>query len=315
MKGLALAEQYFMQVGAPMIEARFASLKDRLAAGLVGDGSECFGFDDAFSRDHDWGPGFCLWLTEADHMAHGLALSDAVEALPRTFAGFHGRSESAWGKGRVGVFEIGRFYQRFIGLARPPETLDEWRRIPEESQAVATNGKVFADPLGAFTRFRQALLAYYPEDVRLKKIAARCMAMAQSGQYNFMRSARREEAVAAQIAEGRFIEESLSMAFLLNRAYKPFYKWMHRALKDLPILGQTLHKLLRCLVDTREGDLVCSVHERKCGFIEAVCQEVIAELRRQGLTRSKSDFMLDHGPEVQAHIQDPDLASMDVWVE
>ena len=315
MKGLELAEKYFIRVGAPMTEARFPFLRDRLAAGLVGDGSECFGFDDVFSQDHDWGPGFCLWLTEADYEAHGRALTEAVEALPRAFAGFHGRSESGWGQGRVGVFEIGRFYQRFIGLSRPPETLDEWRRIPEESLAVATNGKVFTDPLGEFTRFRQALLAYYPEDVRLKKIAARCMAMAQSGQYNFMRSARREEAVAAEIAEGRFIEESLSMVFLLNRVYKPFYKWMHRALKDLPILGQTLHGLLRSLVDTREGDLVESVHERKSGLIEVVCKEVIAELRRQGLSRSTSDFMLDHGPEVQSRIQDPDLKKMDVWVE
>jgi len=315
MKGLELAENYFIRVGAPMIEARFPFLRDRLAAGLVGDGSECFGFDDVFSQDHDWGPGFCLWLTEADDQAHGRALAEAVAALPRTFAGFHGRSESAWGKGRVGVFEIGRFYQRFIGLSRPPATLDEWRRIPEESLAVATNGKVFTDPLGEFTRFRQALLAYYPEDVRLKKIAARCMAMAQSGQYNFMRSARREEAVAAQIAEGRFIEESLSMVFLLNRVYKPFYKWMHRALKDLPILGETLHHLLRSLVDTREGDLTYSVHERKSGLIEVACQEVIAELRRQGLSRSTSDFMLDHGPEVQSRIKDQDLKKMDVWVE
>jgi hypothetical protein len=315
MKGLELAEKYFIRVGAPMIEARFPFLKDRLAAGLVGDGSECFGFDDVFSQDHDWGPGFCLWLTAADYEAHGRALAEAVAALPRAFAGIDGRRESGWGQGRVGVFEIGRFYQRFIGLSRPPATLDEWRRIPEESLAVATNGKVFTDPLGEFTRFRQALLAYYPEDVRLKKIAARCMAMAQSGQYNFMRSARREEAVAAQIAEGRFIEESLSMVFLLNRVYKPFYKWMHRALKDLPILGETLHHLLRSLVDTREGDLTYSVHERKSGLIEVACQEVIAELRRQGLSRSTSDFMLDHGPEVQSRIKDQDLKKMDVWVE
>jgi hypothetical protein len=56
MKGLDLAEAYYQKHGAPMIESKFGPYVRRIAAGFVGPGSECFGFDDEISRDHDWGP-------------------------------------------------------------------------------------------------------------------------------------------------------------------------------------------------------------------------------------------------------------------
>ena len=74
MKGLQLSEDYFNTFGLPLIQDKFSEHADRIAVGLVGDGSECFGFDDEFSRDHDWGPGFCIWLTETDVTEIGKAL-------------------------------------------------------------------------------------------------------------------------------------------------------------------------------------------------------------------------------------------------
>ncbi len=307
MNGLELCEEYFQTLALPVILDRFREHADRIAAGLVGDGSECFGFDDEISRDHDWGPGFCIWLTERDFHAIGQALYQEIKQLPKTFRGFT-RMESEWGQGRTGVFEISRFYRKFIGLDHLPDKIEEWLNIPENFLAAATNGKVFYDPLGEFSRWRQTLLGFYPEDVRLKKIASRCMGIAQAGQYNFPRCIKRKEYVAAQYAETRFFADVISLVFLLNRKYVPFYKWMHRALKTLSGPGQDFH--------ARISDLIlCKNYAKKTALIEEICAALIKELRHQGLTDSRSDFLLDHGPEVQRRISDPDLRRRNVWVD
>ena len=71
-----------------MIDERYASVKHRIAAGLVGHGSECYGFDDALSRDHDFGPRVCLWLTADDYAEFGERLQADMtppQHVPRCF--------------------------------------------------------------------------------------------------------------------------------------------------------------------------------------------------------------------------------------
>lgn len=315
MKGLELSKRYYEEYGQAMIQRHFRQYEERIAAGLVGMGSECFGFDDEISRDHDWGPAFCIWLNKALYEEIGSEMQAAIADLPKSFATFDGRGESSWGKGRTGVFEIGQFYRQFIGIAYPPNNLREWRMIPESNLATATNGIVFADPSGEFTAFRESLQQFYPEDIRLKKIACRCMLMAQSGQYNFMRCAKRGELVAANCAEAEFINTAISMVFLLNKQYKPFYKWMHRALLKLPILGVVVYELCADLINAHAVESGQKLYERKNELIESICQHIIAELRLQGLSSSSSDFLLDHGPLIQSKIQDPLIKSINVWTE
>lgn len=300
MKGLELAETYYREVGVPMIRARFAGWEDRLAAGLAGPGSECFGFDDEISRDHDWGPAFCIWLGDDDFLQIGDRLQQAYLELPRTFMGFGPRQASPGEEWRVGVGRTSDFFRRFTGLDRPPTTLQEWLRIPEANLATCTNGKVFCDPPGDFTRWRQALLDYYPEDVRLKKIASLCITIAQTGQYNFARSVRRGESFSAAYSVVKFCADAIALVFLLNRRYAPFYKWLHRALKDLPLLGRDVHERVGVLLKAVEP-------ERREEIMEAVSVLLADELRRQELSDSPSDFLLDHAPRVQANITDPRL--------
>ena len=300
MKGLDLAEAYYREVGLPMIRERFADCEGRLAVGLVGPGSECFGFDDELSRDHDWGPAFCLWLTDDDHARVGAELQQAYAGLPPVFEGFGPRRASPGEEWRVGVGRTAAFYRRFTGLDRPPERLEEWLRIPEESLATCTNGRVFRDPLGEFTRRREALLAYYPEDIRLKKIASLCITTAQTGQYNYGRSLRRADRFAAAYSAVTFAANAIRLVFLLNRRFAPFYKWLHRAVRDLPALGAEVHRQIDTLLAEDDPG-------RKADIMESVSVLLADALRGQGLSDSDSDFLLDHAPQVQARIESPRL--------
>ena len=56
MNGMELAERYYETYGRPMLHEKYPEYETRIAVGLVGEGSECFGFDDRISRDHDFGP-------------------------------------------------------------------------------------------------------------------------------------------------------------------------------------------------------------------------------------------------------------------
>ncbi|MBR2717332.1 MAG: DUF4037 domain-containing protein, partial [Oscillospiraceae bacterium] len=262
MKGLELCRRYWQEIGRPSLEKCFPEAAARAAAGLAGEGSDCFGFDDEISRDHDWGPGFCLWLRTEDYERIGPALADWYGSLPRSFMGFERLRETRETAGRVGVMEIGGFFRRYIGLDRPPQTLEEWRFIPENGLAVVTNGEVFLDGAGELTAMREALLAYYPEDIRRKRLAAVCAVAAQAGQYNYPRCLARGERAAALVALSIFIERIHSAAFLLNRRYRPYYKWAQRALTGLPLLGQELAPRINGLT---RGDLF-----RKSGEVEEI---------------------------------------------
>lgn len=306
MKGLDLAERYFETYGLPLIR-KFEDYSDRMAAGLVGDGSECFGFDDQISQDHDWGPGFCLWLSDADYQTIGDVLEKAFLSLPTSFLGYGPRMTSEWGFGRTGVFSIPGFYQLYTGLDHLPQSLEEWLYIPENSLAACTNGRVFYDPMGEFSSWRETFLGFYPEDIRLKKIASRCMTLAQFGQYNFRRCVRRKDFFSARYAETKFCADAISMVFLLNRRYTPFFKWMHRALADLPIMGKWLQEKIQQMVQTAD-------YENKADLIEQISSRIVSQLRSQNLSESDSAFLLDHGPQVQQKIKDENLRNRNIWV-
>lgn len=323
MKGLELAKLYYQQQGKEMIRSQFPEYEDRIAVGLVGQGSECFGFDDEISQDHDFGPAFCLWLTDADHAVIGVPLQKSYLELPSELAGIPARREGAMSGGRIGVMRTSDFYRQQTGWPDAEIPLRNWVYLPESRLATVTNGEVFHDPLGEFTHIRQHLLGFYPQDARLKKIASRLATMAQSGQYNYARSLCRGEFVAAHQSMAEFIRSAISVVFLLNNEYTPFYKWSHRAMSSLHLLPQVktlLDELVREPIrpehwvsqDRRQRFLTVNKEDRQIAIVEEICSLVKDQLKLAGLTSRNDVFLEPHAHEVMSRIQDSTIRAMHV---
>ncbi|RIY19289.1 hypothetical protein CJI54_04300 [Bifidobacteriaceae bacterium NR026] len=328
--GMQLAKEYWQTYGKQLLELpKFRDYKSRIAAGLVGHGSECYGFDDEISRDHDFGPGFCLWLTDEDYAKIGEDLQAAYNDLPQEFAGFGSREETPRAKScerskRVGVFSTSEFFENITGFSAAPSQNEPylWLSLNESTLAAATNGQIFADPLGEFSKTRQSF-KLMPDDVRISLISRRLGMMAQAGQYNVPRMLARKDGAAAWLSINEFVRATASIVFLLNNpisaGYLPYYKWQFAALRKLSVrmasrlsgVANQLESLMRlssaaCFggIGFGEGTKGSSEAESRINeIIQNVCNEVVEELKYQGLSDCGETFLEWQRPYVEAHIK------------
>lgn len=282
MKGLELSRAFYEEWGKPMLESRFPELLDYLAIGFVGKGSEHFGFDDEISQDHDYEPGFCIWIPGEDVLDERTAfqLERAYAKLPKEYQGVKRLRMSPVGGNRNGVKRTSEFYSEVIGVPDGVLSTEAWLYIPDYALAEAVNGEVFLDNYGEFTRIRENLM-HMPEDARRKRLAGNLLVMAQAGQYNFLRCLKHEEPAAAQLACNEFVTAAMKTVFLLAHQYMPFYKWSFRALKQIENTAELAEKLSFLLLGDLRDPLVAA---KKYDTIEEISAMVIDGLKKQGLT-------------------------------
>ena len=197
------------------------------------------------------------------------------------------------------------FYRRYTGSPGAPESWQQWLALPSHALAEATNGQVFRDDLGEFSAVRETLLHGMPEDVRKKKLAARLIEMAQTGQYNYARCLKHGEQGAATLELSDFVRAACGAVYLLEKRHMPYTKWMLRGMDSLPRLGH-LRSALEFLL-TGEDDPAL-----RQGVIEDLCATVSAELRAQGLSDGDWDYLEPHAFAVQGRIQNPEIRSLHV---
>ena len=304
MRGLELSKRYYETYGKDMLEKEFPEVLPFLAVGLVGSGSECLGFDDELSADHDYEVGFCLFLPDEEVVDRktAFALERAYAKLPQEFEGITRDKMQPVGGSRHGVFRTAEFYRERTGTDTYPLTTEDWFRIPSYALREATDGEVFVDHYGAFTAIREGLLQM-PEDVRRKKLAGHLLLMAQAGQYNYPRIVARGEEAAAQMAVFEFVKHTQEAVFLLNRQYLPYYKWGFRAMRELPCLADLEFPLYTLMSTDNEAEMA----RGKAEMIEEVSVQVIDELHRQELTEATCHDLEKHAYSVNDGIGDNDV--------
>lgn len=309
MNGLELSKEFYFKFGKPMLESEFRDKLPEIAVGVAGEGSECLGYDDELSRDHDYEAGFCLWITKDAEREYGFKLERAYAKLPKEFMGIKRPTVSPAGGNRRGVIVIDDFYTRLLGANSVPDTIERWLYTPSSSLRAAVSGEVYRDDLGEFSKIRDILKKGYPEDIRRKKISAHAATMAQAGTYNYERMIKRGETGAASLALFEFVKHAVSTIYLLNNVYEPFYKWAYRGMRDLPILSDLEFAL------TGLTELGNSIKEskQKREIIQDIATMLTDEFKVQKITTATCNNLDTHAFSILDTIENPELRNMNIF--
>ena len=303
MQGIEISRRYYEKYGREMIHNLFPEYESRIVVGIAGEGSDCFGFDDEISRDHDFGAGFRLWVDDEIYNKIGFALTRAYTALPDEIDGIKKYKIRPYGTDRFGVIKISDFFLPLTGTSGAPESPIQWASLPDYALAATVNGEIFRDDSGLITGIRDTILNM-PDDVKFKKISARAIAMAQSGQYNFKRCMNHGERGAAALAKAEFVRNAAALCHNLEGRYCPFYKWAFRSMLTLEKFA-FLHDNLVSLA-ARETDEKCFDE------IERISGIFADFFRESGLSAAPGGYLEPHAYEIRNKISDASIRNMHI---
>lgn len=300
MRIIDLCERFFREYGAELIRG----YEDCVSAGLVGNGSECFGYDDEVSLDHDVCADFCLWIDDDAYSKVAPVLEARRSALPDRYMGLERVCRATRSEKRRGVFSCGEFYRSLIGSAAPPRSPAEWLKIPDHALAAASNGRVFTEGATDFTYMRNCLINGIPTDVYLKKLSRSVIMAAQYGQYNYSRCIKHGEMGAARLALDGFCMNVAYCIYYLNRRNPPFYKWLFRGIRELE-LGSSVGSELECLLSNQDPSICTEM-------IEDISSQLLRLLINEGYTHGTERYLEPHAYRIAEKLRDREIIEMHI---
>ena len=309
MNGLKLSKDYYEAYGKEMLEGSFSDYLPFISVGLAGSGSEVLGFDDEISHDHDFEPGFCIFIPSEDVMDRKtvFALERAYAKLPNEFMGFERQKLSPVGGARKGVIRLDEFLVSKLGNPEGKLSTYEWLKIPTQYLLEVTSGELFFDGDKRFTKIREEL-SVMPKDIKLKRLAGHLLLMSQAGQYNYERTAKRKDYASTGVCVYEYVKNAIAAIYLLNNEYMPYYKWQLRGLKELDVLSELALPIEFLLTAPNEESYV----NEKTDRIELIAGRVIEELISQGITKAICGDLEKHAYSVNDYVNDGDLRNLNI---
>jgi hypothetical protein len=214
--GAALSRAFYEAVVAPMLDVPHA-------AGRLGSGSDVLGFDDAMSRDHDWGLRLTV-LVEGD--AH--EVNERLEReLPADFAGHPVRFPTSWTPvgHQIEVDTVAGFAEHHLGVV-PQDEID-WLLLTGQSVLEVVAGPVFHDGPGALTDLRSQL-SWYPPDVEAYVVTSQWHRINQELPFVGRTRDIRDE-LGSRVIIGRLARDVMHLTLLLEQRWSPYSKWLGTA--------------------------------------------------------------------------------------
>ena len=271
MKGLDIARRFFDEWGRVYLRTEFPHLSERVAAFVYG-GSQSLGNDDELSRDHGWGPGFMLVLSNDDMRKFGRKLRNStVREAPTEWAGSRWQHQN-----NISVHGIDKWFRENIGCVRPPKKPEDWlRRANQDSLYMLRHATIFHDPLGDFTARRKSFW-YFPKKAWLQRVESAVFNVWHYGQYNFLeRLTKRQDPISIASCLGTFIHSTMCLCLLLAEDFTPYWKWVAAEFRKLPNVAELESHL--CALSVSEDISVQAEH------VDFICKDIYSRLVAKNL--------------------------------
>ena len=248
--GLKLCDLFYQREVRPILSKELPNL--RYSAALIGWGSEVLGFDTLMSRDHHWGPRLLLFLNNRDYSKLKNKISEILsDNLPYEFLGYstnyskpdsnrvrHAVEIKSGPVNRmVQIFTLKSFFEARLGFDPSKKIgVTDWLTFPQQRLLELVSGEVYHDGLGKLQEVREKF-RFYPRDVWLYLLAAQWTKISQEEAF-VGRTGDAGDELGSRIVAARMVREIIKLAFLMEKQYAPYNKWLGIAFGKLKISGK-----------------------------------------------------------------------------